>query len=139
MPNGEYGAEPYTGAFPRALSMDAFPPNPHTQGRCSWLGPDATLTQCAAADSSGNVACVFSYSFALGYPSCLDGLPQGDFFLIALSKFLGFLCFLIARAEMYRNRLMAYAGDNQNVTQMSKISPPQESHCSIFLPRRESR
>ena len=115
MSTGEYGAQSYTGAFSRALSLGEFPSPPHTQGRLSWLGPDATLTQCAAFDSSGNVACVFSYSFALGYLSCLTGINQGDYFLISLSEFLGLLCFLIARAEMYRNRLMEYAGDNQNV------------------------
>ena len=96
------------------------------------MGPGATLTQCAAVDSSGNVACVFSYFFALWYLIFLAGLPQGDFFLIAHSEFLGPLCFLIARAEMYRNRLMAYAGDNQNVTQRVKFRRTENRIAQYF-------
>ena len=50
MSTGEYGEQPYTGSFPRVRSMGEFLSTPHTQGRCSWLGPDAALTLCAAVD-----------------------------------------------------------------------------------------
>ena len=102
MPNGEYGAQSYTGAFSRVLSLGESISPPHIPVRLSWLGSDATLAHCAAVYSSGNDAFVFPYSFAIGYLSCPAGLPHGDFFPIPPSGFLGFLCVRIARAEIYR-------------------------------------
>ena len=90
-----------------------------------WLGSDATLTQCAAIDHNENVACVFPYSYAMSYLSHLTGLPDDDFFLIALSDFIGFLGFLIVRSDRYRRKIIAYAGDNQNVAQRIKHRRPK--------------
>ena len=117
MDTGSHGAMSYTGAFSRVLSLGELLSLPQSHNRIVWLGSDATLTQCAAIDHNDKVACTYSYTHALGYLGQHAGLPDTDFVLIALSEFLSILSFLIARAGHYGGKLVAYAGDNQNVAQ----------------------
>ena len=50
MGDGEYGAQSYTGAFSRVLSIGELLSLPHSHSRIVWIGSDATITQRAAID-----------------------------------------------------------------------------------------
>ena len=67
----------------------------------------------------------FPYAHPLSYIGHVTGLPASDFLLIALSEFLGFLCFLIVRDGHYRHKIIAYDGDNQNVAQWIRSRRPR--------------
>ena len=121
MSAGDYCSQSYVGAFSRVLSIGGILSPPLFRGKVACLGSDSAMYQCAAVDYSAGRESVFSYSFALDYLSELTGLPRDDFFPISLSEFLGFLCFLTVRASEYTEKLIAYAGDNQNVAQWIKF------------------
>ena len=74
MPTGEYGANSYIVAFSRVLSLGELMSFPKAQGRISWLGSDATLTQCAVVDRIANVACAFPipsrWNILVPLPAC---------------------------------------------------------------------
>ena len=73
------------------------------------------MTQLDAADYANMVYSVFSFQFCAEFLADLLELPVADFVIISISEFLGILAFLIVRAECYRGRLIAYAGDNATV------------------------
>ena len=62
----------------------------------------------------------------------IDDLPPDDFALIALAEFLSILCFLIVRASVYANKIIAYAGDNQNVVGWIKSRRPKNRISQYF-------
>ena len=132
MSTGGYFSQSYVGAFSRVLSLGELLSCPSSHGRAVWVGSDATLTQCAAVYYTARVASVFSYTFALDFLSQITGLPPDDCFLISLSEFLGLLCFLVVRSDAYRDKLVAYAGDNQNVVHWIKYRRPKNKIAQFF-------
>ena len=132
MSTGQYCCQSYVGAFSRVLSLGEILSSPEAQGRMVWLGSDATLSPCAAIDYTAGIASVFSFQFALHYLGHLTGLPETDFLLISISEFLSLLCFLSVRAPCYRGKLLAYAGDNQNVIQWIKYRRPKNRVAQYF-------
>ena len=64
--------------------------------------------------------------------SGLTGLPVSDFLLIALAEFLSLLCFLISQDATYKQRFLAYAGDNQNVATWIKYRKPKNRAAQYF-------
>ena len=132
MSTGSYNAQSHTGSSHRVLSLDELLSLPQSQDKLVWLGSGATLTQCSAIDHNDNISCIFTYYFSLQYMSQLTGLPDTDFALIALSEFLWFLCFLIVHSGGYRGKLIAYAGDNQNVAKWIKHRRPKKPYFPVF-------
>ena len=131
MATGNYRFQSYTGAFARVLTLGKLLSLPQSHDRLVWIGSEATLAQCAAIDHNANAACAFSYPFAQGYLSQLTVMPGTDFILIALSEFLG-SPLVISREELYRNKLTAYVGDNQNAVQCAKYRRPKNRISQYF-------
>ena len=62
----------------------------------------------------------------------VTGLPLSDFLLIALADYLSILCFLITRPFRYKHKILAYAGDNQNVVTWIKYRKPKNRAAQYF-------
>ena len=137
METGDYKAQSYTGASSRVLSLGDLLSLPQPHDKLVWVGSDATLTQCAAADHSAELACVYSYSLALSYLSHLNGMPESYFQLIALSEFLGFLCVLIVRSEISW-KIDCVCGRQPKCDPMDQIPPTQEPNIPISPSHTES-
>ena len=119
-------SQSYSSSYSRVLSLEELLSFPDVQTRVVWLGSDATPSQCSAVDYSNKVFSCFSYKFCVKFMANLTGLPEQDFMLIALDEFLSLLCFLIFRASHYSHKLLAYAGDNQNVVTWIKYRKPKK-------------
>ena len=62
----------------------------------------------------------------------LTELPPDDFMLIALAEYLSILCLFIVKAPDYRNKILAYAGDNKNVVGWIKYRKPKNRVAQYF-------
>ena len=111
--------------FSGVLSLSERLSLPDAPGVITWIGSDATMTQCAAVNYTNVAYSVFPFEFRTNFLSDLLGLPVADFVIIAISEFPGILGFLIVRSESYSGRLLAYAGDNTNVASCAMRRKPR--------------
>ena len=70
-----YWSQSYTTDFTGALSLDEQLYRPGAKDRLVWVGPDATLIQCAAVDYTSHMGTVFSFDFCQQYLASLTGFP----------------------------------------------------------------
>ena len=119
-------SQSYSSSYSRVLSLEELLSFPDSQTRLVWLGSDATPERCASVDYTNKRFSCFSYEFCVNFMSEVTGLPTSDFPLIALAEYLSILCFLITRSFHYKHKILAYAGDNQNVVTWIKYRKPKK-------------
>ena len=115
----------YSSSYSRVLSLEELLSSPEVQTRVVWLGSDATPRQCGAVDYTNRAFACFSYTFRTSFMANLTGAPENDFVIISLDEYLIILCSLIVRSDLYARKVLAYAGDNQNVATWIKYRKPK--------------
>ena len=125
-------SQSYCSSYSRVITIEELLSFPEVQARVVRLGSDATPARCAPVDYTNKIFSCFPYTICVEFMSGLTGLPSSDFLLIALAEFLSLLRFLISQSSRYKQKFLAYAGDNQNVVTWIKYRKPKKRLAQYF-------